>query len=269
MRSCVPRRFVFLTTLRVYVHSWSDTVSFQFMPCNRYLNTQVAFHCTYVWTEAGAVSPHVDGVRITCLQQGTTGPCPMHMCAYERGLSDKWGPISTQMGPAHKKHFNPDRPSPKNNIKKKCIYYLPPHWSEREMAGKMLERVHSLRRPAQFSGGGEDDAEDAGDESKTRKHMSVVMRATNYLTRTLPGGGCLCPLFLVLSFLLLLFVSSLVIRSRCSVCVGSSAYDPVSRMRFFGYEDPDSDFGSLGVPWCKLSLSLSPRFVDSVVIGLS
>ncbi|KAF7135295.1 hypothetical protein RHSIM_Rhsim08G0225100 [Rhododendron simsii] len=119
------------------------------------------------------------------------------------------------------------------------------------MAGKMLERVHSLRRPAQFGGGGEDDAEDAGDESKTRKHMSVVMRATNYLTRTLPGGGCLCPLFLVLSFLLLLFVTSLVIRSRCSVCVGSSAYDPVSRMRFFGYEDPDSDFGSLGVPWCR------------------
>ncbi|PSS17940.1 Sterol O-acyltransferase [Actinidia chinensis var. chinensis] len=112
------------------------------------------------------------------------------------------------------------------------------------MSGKMLERVHSARRPAQFSGG---DDENDGDESKTRKHISVAMRATNYLTRT----GYLWP-FLVLCLVLLL-VSSLLIRSRSLVCV-SSSYNPVSRMRFFGYEEPDSDFGSLGVPWCRSKL---------------
>ena len=116
------------------------------------------------------------------------------------------------------------------------------------MSGKMLERVHSARRPAQFSGGevGGDDEND-GDESKTRKHISVAVRATNYLTRT----GYLWP-FLVLCLVLVL-VSSLLIRSRSLVCV-SSSYDPVSRMRFFGYDEPDSDFGSLGVSWCKYSL---------------
>ncbi|PSS07417.1 Inactive protein kinase [Actinidia chinensis var. chinensis] len=105
------------------------------------------------------------------------------------------------------------------------------------MSGEMLERVHSARRPAQFSCG---DDENDGDESKTRKHISVAMRATNYLTRT----GFLWPC------LVLLLVSFLLIRSRNLVCV-SSSYDPVSRMRFFGYEEPNSDFGSLGVPWCR------------------
>lgn len=56
------------------------------------------------------------------------------------------------------------------------------------MSGKMLERVHSARRPAQFSwgegGGDDDDDENDSDESKTRKHISLAMRATNYLTRT-------------------------------------------------------------------------------------
>lgn len=116
------------------------------------------------------------------------------------------------------------------------------------MTGKVLERVHSVRRPAQFSGDGVEDDND--DESKTRKHISLVMRATNYLTR-LTTGCNLWPYFLVPSFLLLILFSSLLIASRSSVCVVSSAYDPVSRMRFFGYQDPDSDFGSLGVPWCR------------------
>ena len=47
------------------------------------------------------------------------------------------------------------------------------------MSGEMPERVHYARRPAQFScgeGGGDD--ENDGDESKTRKHISMAMRAT-------------------------------------------------------------------------------------------
>ncbi|KAL7162489.1 hypothetical protein ACSBR2_042891 [Camellia fascicularis] len=104
----------------------------------------------------------------------------------------------------------------------------------------MLERVHSVRRGAQFSGEGDDD----NDESKTRKNISMAMRASNYLTRT----TYLWP-FIVL-FLLLLFHFSLIIHSRNFVCVSSSS-DPLSRMRFFAVQDPDSDFGSLGVPWCR------------------
>ncbi|KAL6966089.1 hypothetical protein U1Q18_044109 [Sarracenia purpurea var. burkii] len=107
----------------------------------------------------------------------------------------------------------------------------------------MLERVHSARRPAQFSGEGDDDNDD-GDESKTRKHVSLAIRATNYLTRIGHFWPC------VVLWLVLLFLSSLVIYSRNLVCV-SSPYDPLSRMRFFAYGDLESDFGSLGVPWCR------------------
>ncbi|THG00582.1 uncharacterized protein LOC114311667 [Camellia sinensis] len=104
----------------------------------------------------------------------------------------------------------------------------------------MLERVHSVRRGAQFSGEGDDD----NDESKTRKNISMAMRASNYLTRTTYFWP-----FIIL-FLLLLFHFSLIIHSRNFVCVSSSS-DPLSRMRFFAVQDPDSDFGSLGVPWCR------------------
>ncbi|KAA8540388.1 hypothetical protein F0562_024693 [Nyssa sinensis] len=107
------------------------------------------------------------------------------------------------------------------------------------MSKKMLERVLSARRAAQFSEEGDED-----DESKTRKHISFATRATNYLTRT----GYLWPcLFLCLGVLL---VSSLIIHSRNSVCISSSS-DPISRMRFFGFDELESDFGSLGVPWCR------------------
>ncbi|KAI8018249.1 hypothetical protein LOK49_LG04G02715 [Camellia lanceoleosa] len=107
------------------------------------------------------------------------------------------------------------------------------------MSPKMLERALSARRAAQFSGEGDED--DGDDESKTRKHISPLIRATNYFTRT----GYLYPC-LILSISLLL-VYSLIIHSRNLVCVS----DPISRFRFFGYGELESDFGSLGVPWCR------------------
>ncbi|XAR50663.1 hypothetical protein NMG60_11005048 [Bertholletia excelsa] len=112
------------------------------------------------------------------------------------------------------------------------------------MSPKMLERALSLsaRRGAQVTDEGDDDND--GDESKTKKHMSLALRATNYLTRV----GYLWPCLVLC--LILLLVSSLIIHSRNFVCI-SSASDPVTRMRFFGYEEPETDFGSLGVPWCR------------------
>ncbi|CAK9174570.1 unnamed protein product [Ilex paraguariensis] len=106
---------------------------------------------------------------------------------------------------------------------------------------KMLERVLSARRTAQVGEEGDED-----DESKTRKQVLLAMRATNHLTRT----GYLLPC-LVLG-LVVIVVSSLIIHSRDLVCISSpSAFDPVSRMRFFGFDSLESHFGSLGVPWCK------------------
>lgn len=114
----------------------------------------------------------------------------------------------------------------------------------------MLERALSTRRPAQFTDDGgtaaDDEAnEETGDESKTRKHISIAMRVTNYLTRT----GYLCPILIF--GLVIIIISSLVFRSRDLVCISASSSDHISRLRFFGFDGLESDFGSLGVPWCK------------------
>ncbi|KAL8098933.1 uncharacterized protein LOC141683172 [Apium graveolens] len=111
----------------------------------------------------------------------------------------------------------------------------------------MLERVLSLRRGAQINDEGDEEA----DESKTR-HISLAMRATNFFTRTGTGitVGYLWPsLFITLVVLSLV---SLFIHSRDLVCVSSvSSFDLHSRLRFFGLDALDSDFGSLGVPCCR------------------
>ncbi|XP_022844663.1 uncharacterized protein LOC111367831 [Olea europaea var. sylvestris] len=114
----------------------------------------------------------------------------------------------------------------------------------------MLERALSTRRPAQFTDDGgtaaDDEAnEETGDESKTRKHISIAMRVTNYLTRT----GYLCPILIF--GLVIIIISSLVFRSRDLVCISASSSDHISRLRFFGFDGLESDFGSLGVPWCR------------------
>ncbi|XP_057968559.1 uncharacterized protein LOC131158028 isoform X2 [Malania oleifera] len=104
----------------------------------------------------------------------------------------------------------------------------------------MLERMLSARRVAQVSEEGDED-----DESKTKKHISFAMRASNYVTRTGYLGPCLVLLCLAL------LLSSLLLHSRNLVCVSVSPYDPRSRVGFFGFGTLESDFGSLGVPWCR------------------
>lgn len=104
----------------------------------------------------------------------------------------------------------------------------------------MLERVLSLRRAAQHSEEGDDD----DDESKTRKHVSFTVRATNHLART----GYLWPCLALC--LLLLLIPSLILHSRNFVCV-SSYSDPLSRIGFLNFDGLESDFGYLGVPWCR------------------
>ncbi|KAL6585039.1 hypothetical protein OROMI_004328 [Orobanche minor] len=114
-------------------------------------------------------------------------------------------------------------------------------------AKQMLERALSIRRPPHAcedvvtaeDGGGDE----AGDESKTRKHMTVPVRITNYLTRT----GYLWPVLLI--GLIIVIISSVIIHSQDLVCISASSADHISRMKFFGFDGLDSDFGSLGVPW--------------------
>lgn len=105
----------------------------------------------------------------------------------------------------------------------------------------MLERVLSLRRAVQHSEEGDDD----DDESKTRKHVSFTVRATNHLART----GYLWPCLALC--LLLLLIPSLILHSRNFVCVSSSYSDPLSRIGFLNFDGLESDFGYLGVPWCR------------------
>ncbi|GMI82083.1 hypothetical protein like AT3G16200 [Hibiscus trionum] len=85
------------------------------------------------------------------------------------------------------------------------------------------------------------------DESKTKKpHLYVL--ATNYISRLgLAKSPCLCLSLCLLFSVFLLF--SLMLNSRSFVCL--SPYEPVSRASFFGLDGLDSDFGSLGVPWCR------------------
>jgi hypothetical protein len=118
------------------------------------------------------------------------------------------------------------------------------------MPSKMLERVLSLRRagPQHGEEGSGDNDDGTADESKTKKQQQLPLttRAAHYLTRMGPMGPCLA--FLCLTFLAIL--SLLIFHSRPFVCV-SSYYNPVSRSGFFGLDGLESDFGSLGVPWCK------------------
>ncbi|XP_015894599.1 uncharacterized protein LOC107428563 [Ziziphus jujuba] len=112
---------------------------------------------------------------------------------------------------------------------------------------KMLERALSSRRAASHADEAGTDDEPTADESKTKKHLPIsffTTRATNYFTRVGPIWPCLFVLFFVL-----LLIFSLVYNSRRFVCV--SPYNSVSRSGFFGFDGLESDFGSLGVPWCR------------------
>ncbi|CAN4100251.1 unnamed protein product [Withania somnifera] len=104
----------------------------------------------------------------------------------------------------------------------------------------MLERVLSLRRGSPVTGDGDGE----GDKSK-RKQLSPAIRFTNYITRT-----CHIWPFLLIGIVLVV-ITSFVYHSRDLVCVSASSSDHISRLRFFGFEGLETDFGSLGVPWCR------------------
>ncbi|MQM02902.1 hypothetical protein Taro_035670 [Colocasia esculenta] len=112
----------------------------------------------------------------------------------------------------------------------------------------MLERVLSARRSPRGP------EEDGDDESKTRKHASLAARAA----KCAAGGGTAAFLTQCLAISLLLLLGSLFYR------FGSLACEPQyeSRPRLALFEDTDgqaSDFGSLGVPWCKHLLCRSKQ----------
>ncbi|MBA0745408.1 hypothetical protein Gogos_007984 [Gossypium gossypioides] len=70
---------------------------------------------------------------------------------------------------------------------------------------------------------------------------------------------CLCLSLCLLLSVFILF--SLMLNSRSFVCL--SSYDPISRASFFGLDGLDSDFGSLGVPWCKFCFLVLDRICRS------
>jgi hypothetical protein len=124
----------------------------------------------------------------------------------------------------------------------------------------MLDRVLSSRRVTSHLDDAETDA--SADDSKTKK-QNLSLLASNYLSRL--SHFCICPTACLLICLLLavILITSLAFHSRSFVCVS----DPGSRAGFFGLEGLESDFGSLGVPWCKsLSLPLSPAFFHCWIV---
>ncbi|CAG7877422.1 unnamed protein product [Brassica rapa] len=109
----------------------------------------------------------------------------------------------------------------------------------------MLDRALSSRRPhsdADLS----DSGESGTDESKT-KRPHVYLLASNFVSRI--GHQWLPCVIVALLFLVLLFLTSLAFHSSSFVCV--SRFDPAARIGFFGFDGLESDFGALGVPWCR------------------
>ncbi|KAJ6850907.1 uncharacterized protein M6B38_262195 [Iris pallida] len=106
----------------------------------------------------------------------------------------------------------------------------------------MQESTLSVRRPPP------NPDESAGDdESKTKKGSSFNCLSMHAAARSASGGAAVLLLLLV-AVLLVSFL--LVSRSRSASC--SSPFDSLgSRMSLFGGAYLASDFGSLGVPWCR------------------
>jgi hypothetical protein len=119
----------------------------------------------------------------------------------------------------------------------------------------MLDRVLSSRRVTSHLDDPDTDA--SADDSKTKK-QNLSLLASNYLSRL--SHFCFCPTASLLLCLLLaiVLITSLAFHSRSFVCVS----DPGSRVGFFGLDGLESDFGSLGVPWCK---SLSHLAFDEFI----
>ncbi|WOL14569.1 hypothetical protein Cni_G23349 [Canna indica] len=113
----------------------------------------------------------------------------------------------------------------------------------------MHESVLSSRRSPPYSeeDGDEGGAGDFHDESKTRKYASFAGRVPMHARAALSGPSAAVSIFLLLLFTVAYFIFC---RSR-PVCV--SPYDPSARTVLFAatLDGLASDFGSLGVPWCR------------------
>ncbi|KAK1265434.1 hypothetical protein QJS04_geneDACA019401 [Acorus gramineus] len=111
----------------------------------------------------------------------------------------------------------------------------------------MQETGLSARRSPAATDTGEGFFDDvAADESKTRKQSTLAARAARQCARIGPAGQCAA-----VSLFFVIIVASLASRSRDIVCIGS---DPLYRTTGLFSSPADgvgSDFGSLGVPWCR------------------
>ncbi|KAG8656406.1 hypothetical protein MANES_04G131400v8 [Manihot esculenta] len=115
----------------------------------------------------------------------------------------------------------------------------------------MLERVLSSRRVSPHPDDAVSDSDTStvyGDESKTRK-LVLSLLAANYLSRLSHVCPCPTPCLILCLLVLLVYIVSLLYHSRNFVCV--SPFDPKNRVGFFGLDGLESDFGFLGVPWCR------------------
>ncbi|KAL5729134.1 hypothetical protein ACHQM5_002125 [Ranunculus cassubicifolius] len=120
----------------------------------------------------------------------------------------------------------------------------------------MLERVLSLRSRTAHH----DDESNEDDESKTRKHQSFAMRATNQITKL----GFIWPCLIFLFLLLIAYIS---LHTRNLVCVSSNNSSSFySRFNFFGIDGLDSEFGLLGVPWCRSKLGKTVEWTNKDLI---
>ncbi|CAA6671618.1 unnamed protein product [Spirodela intermedia] len=106
----------------------------------------------------------------------------------------------------------------------------------------MLESVLSARRSSPKAEDGDGD-----DESKTRKHVSLPARFAKFVSGSVRAGSV--AQYIVLS-VVMLFLGSVLSRSRSFVCVGPN--ETLPRLAVFeNIEGLASEFGSLGVPWCR------------------
>ncbi|XP_058074290.1 uncharacterized protein LOC131223026 [Magnolia sinica] len=114
----------------------------------------------------------------------------------------------------------------------------------------MPESVLSSRRSPPSPKEGDED-----DESKTRKTSSFSsFPIIKYVSNHIPKMGSTATILSLFLLLLLLIFASVLFKSRNLVCI--SPYDSYhSRMNpFVNLDGLSSDFGSLGVPWCRSKL---------------
>lgn len=106
------------------------------------------------------------------------------------------------------------------------------------------------------------DPETDDDDSKTRKsYTNLTLFIRNLTTRFRLFWPCV---IIVIVSVPLLLIPVLLTRSRALVC---TPFDHTSRLGLFGFGGMDSEFGSLGVPWCKyLTLRLYNTFLFLFVL---